>query len=82
MKKIVKLFKIKSLLLIALLVLAAPALSQAQSLKSRSEVVSEVKRTYGGEVLKVVLNQKRKVYQVRVLMPDGRVRMVTVSAER
>lgn len=54
--------------------------SQSRGLKSRSEVVSEVKQRYGGEVLKVVLDEKKAVYRVRILMPDGRVRVVSVNA--
>ena len=49
-------------------------------MRSRSEVVQEVKRRYNAEVLKISLNQSRSSYNVRVLMPNGKVRNLKVSA--
>lgn len=59
-------------------------LAQSGSIKSRSEVVSEVKRSYGSdvEVLKVSLSGDKSRYQVRILMPDGKVKSVSVSAKK
>ena len=51
-------------------------------LRSRSEVVREIKRQYNAEVLKIKLNQQGSAYTVRILMPNGRVRQITVSARR
>ncbi len=50
--------------------------------RSRSEVVREVKRRYNAEVLKVTLNKSRTAYKVRILMPNGRVREISVSARK
>ncbi len=58
------------------------AQSDNSQLRSRSEVVREVKRQYNAEVLKIRLNQQRTAYKVRILMPSGRVREVSVSARR
>lgn len=54
----------------------------SKNLRSKSEVVREVKQRYNAEVLKISLNSKGTAYIVRVLMPDGRVRQITVSATR
>ena len=53
-----------------------------KEVRSRSDVVREVKRRYDAQVLKITLNQQRSAYRVRILMPNGRVREVTVSARR
>jgi len=50
------------------------------SVRSRSDVVNEVKRQYNAKVLKITLNSKGTAYKVRILMPNGRVRDITVSA--
>jgi len=51
-------------------------------LRSKSEVVREVKQRYNAEVLKISLNQQRATYQVRILLPNGRVKQISVSARR
>lgn len=56
--------------------------SNASAYISKSEVVRQVKREYDAQVLKVTLNEQRGVYDVRVLMPNGKVRNLTVSAKR
>lgn len=50
--------------------------------RSRSEVMREVKRRYDAKVLKISLNKQREVYNVRLLMPNGKVRNIQVSARR
>ena len=57
-------------------------LSQGDKVRSQSDVISEVKRRYNAEVLRIKLNEKRMVYEVRVLMPNGKVKNITVSARR
>lgn len=52
------------------------------ALRSKSEVMEEVKRRYGGQVLRISLNQQSASYSVRVLLPDGKVRNLQVSARR
>jgi hypothetical protein len=44
--------------------------------------MQEVKRRYDAKVLKITLNKQRQIYNVRVLMPNGKVRNIQVSAER
>lgn len=56
--------------------------SENKNFRSRSEVVQEVKRRYNARVLKISLNQNRSVYSVRILMPNGKVRNLKVSALR
>jgi len=56
--------------------------SQGGDVKSRSEVIREIKRRYNAEVLRIGYDDARKVYRVRVLMPNGKVRNLTVSARR
>ena len=54
-----------------------------RALRSRSEVMQEVKRRYSGaEVLKIALNRSGTSYNVRVLMPSGKVRSLQISALR
>ena len=50
--------------------------------RNRSEVMQEVKRRYDAKVLKISLNKQREVYNVRVLMPSGKVRNIQISARR
>ena len=50
--------------------------------RSKSDVMREVKRRYDARVLKISLNEKHGVYRVRLLMPNGKVRNITVSATR
>lgn len=54
----------------------------ADNLRSRSDVMQEVKRRYNAEVLKISLDERQQVYRVRVLMPNGKVRNLTISARR
>ncbi|MFT6409055.1 MAG: putative membrane protein YkoI [Arenicella sp.] len=56
--------------------------NDSANLRSRSEVVQEVKRRYNAEVLKISLDKSQQVYRVRVLMPGGKVRNLQVSARR
>ncbi len=61
----------------------APVYAQKKDqLRSRSEVVRQVKRDYNAEVLKISLNSSGSAYRVRILMPNGRVKEITVSARR
>ncbi len=53
-----------------------------REIRSKSEVVREIKQRYNANVLKISLNSKGTAYNVRVLMPNGRVRQITVSALR
>jgi uncharacterized membrane protein YkoI len=55
---------------------------QQSALRSRSEVIQQVKREYNAEVLKITLDERRQVYRVRVLMPNGKVRKLTINARR
>lgn len=54
--------------------------AQNNNVRSKSEVVRQVKQEYNAEVLKITLNSDGTAYKVRILMPDGRVRQITVSA--
>lgn len=56
--------------------------AQNQPLRSKAEVVSEVKQRYQARVLKIRLNQSRTAYKVRVLLPNGKVKEVRVRATR
>jgi len=63
---------------------AAYELSQngKAKLRSRSDVIQEVKRKYNAEVLKISLDERQQVYRVRVLMPNGKVRNLRINARR
>ncbi len=63
---------------------AAYQLSQngKTKLRSRSDVIQEVKRKYNAEVLKISLDERQQVYRVRVLMPNGKVRNLQINARR
>jgi len=54
--------------------------AQNNNVRSRSEVMQEVKQRYNAKVLKISLNEKAGVYKVRMLMPNGKVRSIQVSA--
>lgn len=54
----------------------------AENLRSRSDVIQEIKRRYNAEVLKISLDERQQVYRVRVLMPNGKVRNLKISARR
>ena len=56
--------------------------NQRNNFRTRSEVVREVKRRFNARVLKISLNRKRAVYNVRILLPNGKVRNLQVSARR
>ncbi len=50
---------------------------------SLDQAVALVKKTFGGQVLKATSgeNEGRRIYRVRVLTEDGRVRTFTVDAQ-
>lgn len=50
--------------------------------RTKADVMREIKTRYDARVLKISLNKKREVYQVRLLMPNGKVRNITVNARR
>lgn len=56
--------------------------NQRGGLKSQSQVIREVKSRYNAEVLKISLSQNSRFYNVRVLMPNGRVKTIKVNAQR
>ena len=58
------------------------AQNKERPVRPRSEVMQEVKQRYNAKVLKISLNQRRDTYNVRVLMPNGKVRSLKVSALR
>ncbi|MBX2847627.1 MAG: hypothetical protein KTR16_04855 [Acidiferrobacterales bacterium] len=62
----------------------AQAQSQRNSsaLKSKNEVMQEVKSRYNGRVVKISLNERSQTYSVRVLLPNGKVKNLSVSAKR
>ena len=53
-----------------------------RSFRSKAEVMSEVKNRYKAKVLRISLNEKSGVYNVRVLLPSGKVKNVQLSARR
>ncbi|MFT4630507.1 MAG: putative membrane protein YkoI [Arenicella sp.] len=50
--------------------------------RSKAEVMSEVKNRYKAKVLRISLNEKSGVYNVRILLPSGKVKNVQLSARR
>ena len=52
------------------------------SLRSKSEVMQEVKSRYNGKVVKISLNERTATYNVRVLLPSGKVKNLSVNARR
>ena len=58
------------------------AQNKNRNFRSKREVINEVKRRYDATVLKINLNDKRAVYNVRILMPNGKVKSIQVSAVR
>ena len=51
--------------------------------RSRSDVVSEVKNKYPNcEILKVKLDERAMVYRVRILTRKGRVSVISVNANK
>ncbi len=65
---------------------ALKSMSWAQSSQARfiskSDVVRSVKKRYNARVLKITLNEARAMYQVRVLMPSGKIKNINISARR
>lgn len=53
-----------------------------RNFRSKGEVMNEVKHRYKAKVLRISLNEKRGVYNVRILLPSGRVKNVQFSARR
>ncbi len=51
-------------------------------LRSKSEVMQEVKSSYNGQVVKMSLDEKTATYSVRVLLPNGKVKNISVSARK
>ena len=56
--------------------------NEDRKLRSKGEVMSEVKNRYNAKVLRISLNEKRGVYNVRILLPSGKVKNVQLSARR
>lgn len=56
--------------------------AQSGNVRSESDIIREVKQRYNAEVLRISYNAKAKAYKVRVLMPNGKVRNLTISARR
>lgn len=53
-----------------------------ENLRSRSDVMNEVKKRYEAKVLKISLNSHTGIYHVRILLPNGKVRSVQISRKR
>ena len=53
-----------------------------RNFRSKTEVMKEVKDRYKAKVLRISLNEKRGVYNVRILLPSGKVRSLQLSARR
>ena len=71
---------IKLALITAFFLIASPGLVQAGM--SKSQAVAEAKKSHSGKVLSVDLvrtEKGRNTYRVKILLPDGRVKTVTVS---
>ena len=60
----------------------ASQVAQNDAIRSRSEVVQEVKERYNAKVLRIQLSRDQSVYKVRVLMPNGKVRDLSIRARR
>lgn len=57
--------------------------SQSAKVRSRSDVIREVKRRHpDAEILRIKLDESAMVYRVRVYLSGGVVKVVTVSARR
>jgi uncharacterized membrane protein YkoI len=56
--------------------------NRSGNIRSRSEVIREVKNRYDAEVLRISLSKNGRHYNVRVLMPNGKVKNIQVNAER
>jgi|TARA_B110000285_G_C14850665_1_gene479770 hypothetical protein len=53
-----------------------------RNFRSKGEVMNEVKNRYQAKVLRISLNEKRGIYNVRILLPSGKVKNVQFSARR
>lgn len=54
----------------------------SKNLRSKSEVMQEVKQRYNGKVVKISLNERTYMYNVRVLLPSGKVKNLSISAQK
>ena len=61
---------------------SSPRLSQRSERHSRCDVMNEEKKRYDAKVLKISLNAKTSTYNVRILLPSGKVRNVKISAQK
>ncbi len=71
-----------NLMLASLLAAIAPVALASDRVGSLQEAVEEVQRETGGRVLSAdtVRAGPRELYRIKVLTPDGRVRVVTKSS--
>ena len=60
----------------------ATVVAQNGEIRSRNDVIQEVKRRYNAKVLRIELSRDQTVYHVRILMPDGKVRNLSINARR
>ena len=63
-------------------VLSQSSKSSKKGLRSRSDVMNEVKKRYDAKVLKISLNSHTGIYNVRILLPNGKVRLIQISQKR
>ena len=57
--------------------------AKSSNLRSKSDVINDVKNRYkGAKVLRIKLNSSGTSYKVRILMPSGKVKNVSVSAQK
>lgn len=72
---------LRTLLIAASLLVAVPAVGR-DSVSSLQEAIAEVQRETGGKVLAAdsVSAGNRELYRIKVLTPDGRVRVVTKAS--
>lgn len=73
---------LRPLLIVFCLCIAAPSLNARDRLSSIQEAIEDVQRETGGRVLSadIVRAGPRELYRIKVLTPDGRVRVVTKSS--
>lgn len=55
---------------------------EQNNFRSKADVIKEVKSRYQAKVLKVTLNERRATYTVRVLLPNGKIKTLRISALR
>ena len=58
------------------------AQSNSSSFRSKSDVMREVKSRYNGQVVKISLNERSATYHVRVLLPNGKVKNLSINARK